>query len=252
MYELVLTTFLAALLTALATGLGALPFIFVRNLSRRWQSRSAALAGGMMLSASVFSLSGEALRRGPPWELALGMLGGALFLSASSRLVEGRRWKISGLSEKDSRKGILVLVGMSIHSIPEGIAIGVGYATGELEFGFLVALVIAVHNIPEGIAISLPLRARGVSVLHCVYYSVLSSFPQPLAAIPAVIAVSFFQGLLPAGLGFAAGAMIFLVIAELLPESLEDASCGPKETAWWLVVGTAVMLVVAVPASRTP
>jgi zinc transporter ZupT len=121
-----------------------------------------------------------------------------------------------------------------------------------LEFGFLVALVIAVHNIPEGIAISLPLRARGVSVLHCVYYSVLSSFPQPLAAIPAVIAVSFFQGLLPAGLGFAAGAMIFLVIAELLPESLEEASCGPRETAWWLVVGTAAMLLVAVPASRTP
>ncbi len=99
MYELELTTFLASLLTDLANGLGALPFIFVRNLSRRWQSRSAALAGGMMLSASVFSLSGEALRRGPPWELALGMLGGALFLSASSRLVEGRRWKSSGLSE---------------------------------------------------------------------------------------------------------------------------------------------------------
>ncbi|MEE8350175.1 MAG: ZIP family metal transporter [Acidobacteriota bacterium] len=246
MTDLVLTTFFAALLTALATGLGALPFVFVRDLSARWQGRSAALAGGMMLSASVFSLSGEALKRGSPWELAVGLLVGGWFLSASTRLVEGRNWKLSGLSREDSRKGILMLVAMSIHSLPEGIAIGVGYATGELEFGFLVALAIAVHNIPEGIAISLPLRARGVSVARCTFYSVLSSVPQPVAAVPAVIAVSFFQELLPAGLGFAAGAMIYLVIAEMLPESLENDNCGPKETAWWLLIGVALMLVMAV------
>jgi ZIP family zinc transporter len=246
MTELVLTTFFAALLTDLATGLGALPFAVVHDLSPRWQGRCTALAGGMMLSASVFSLSGEALKRGAAWELAAGMLLGGWFLSASTQLIEGQNWKISGLSTEDSRKGIVMLVAMSIHSIPEGIAIGVGYATGELEFGFLVALAIAVHNIPEGIAISLPLRARGVSVARCTFYSILSSFPQPVAAVPAVIAVSFFQQLLPVGLGFAAGAMIFLVIAEMLPESLGNGSCGPKETAWWLLVGTAVMLVLAV------
>ncbi len=246
MNELVLTTFFAALLTAFATGLGALPFALVPHLSPRWQARAAALAGGMMLSASVFSLSGEALRRGEAWELALGMLAGAVFLSATSRLLEGRHWKISGLSEEGSRKGILVLVAMSIHSFPEGVAIGVSYATGEMDFGLLVALAIAVHNVPEGLAISLPLRARGVSVVRCFYYSVLSSIPQPIAAVPAVIFVSFFRSLLPAGLGFAAGAMIFLVVAELLPESLNHESCGPKETAWWLVVGTALMLVLAV------
>ena len=246
MNELVFTTFFAASLTALATGMGALPFIFVRDLSALWQGRAAALAGGMMLSASVFSLSGEALRRGQAWELALGMLVGALFLSATSKLLEGRHWKISGLSKEGSRKGILVLVAMSIHSFPEGVAIGVSYATGEMGFGLMVALAIAVHNIPEGLAISLPLRARGVSVARCFYYSVLSSVPQPVAAVPAVIFVSFFQRLLPVGLGFAAGAMIFLVVAELLPESLDHESCGPKETAWWLVVGTALMLVLAV------
>lgn len=245
MTELVLTTLFAALLTDLATGLGALPFVLAKNLSRRWQGRFAALAGGMMLSASVFSLSGEALRRGQPWELALGLLAGAFFLWEVSRLVEGHHWKISGLSAEASRKGILVLVAMSVHSFPEGVAIGVGYATGEYGFGFLVALAIAVHNIPEGIAISLPLRAQGVSVARCFYYSVLSSFPQPLAAVPSVIAVSVFQELLPVGMGFAAGAMIFLVVAEILPESLEEASCGPRETAWWLLLGTVLMLLLA-------
>ena len=246
MDELILTTLLAAVITALATGLGALPFIFVRKLSPRWQGRSAALAGGMMLSASVFSLSGEALERGAPWELALGILLGAVFLSGTAKMIEGRHWKISGLSREDSRKGILVLVAMSIHSFPEGVAIGVGYGTGELDFGSLVAVAIAVHNIPEGMAISLPLRARGVSVGRCIYYSVLSSLPQPVAAIPAVLAVSAFQRFLPIGLGFAAGAMLFLVVAEMLPESLEEASCGPKETAWWLIVGTVLMLLLAV------
>ncbi len=249
MTELILPTLVAALLTDLATGLGALPFIFVRNLSQRWQGRSAALAGGMMLSAAVFSLSGEALRRGSNWELGLGLLGGAFFLSATARVVDGFHWKISGLSAKASRKGILIFIAMSIHSFPEGIAIGVGYATGEHDFGLLIAIAIAVHNIPEGIAISLPLRAQGVSVARCFYYSVLSSFPQPLAAVPAVIAVSFFQELLPAALGFAAGAMIFLVVAEMLPEALEEAGCGPTETAWWLVVGTVLMLMLGLVPS---
>lgn len=246
MGPLIFTTFLAALLTDLATGLGAIPFAFVRRLSRRWQGRFSALAGGMMLSASVFSLSGEALSRGSTWEVALGIAGGAVFLSLFSGLVEGRHWKISGLSHEASRKGILILTAMSIHSFPEGVAIGVGYATGELSFGFLVALAIAVHNIPEGIAISIPLRAQGVSVARCAYYAVLSSLPQPVAALPALIAVSTFQELLPAGLGFAAGAMIFLVVAELLPESLEEAGCGPRETASWLIAGVVLMLVLAV------
>lgn len=246
MQTLVITTFAAALLTDLATGLGALPFLFVRKLSRLWQGRFAALAGGMMLSASVFSLSGEALKRGTRWELALGILSGALFLALASRALEGRHWKISGLSEEASRKSLLVLIAMSIHSFPEGIAIGVGYATGELEFGALIALAIAVHNIPEGIAISLPLRAQGVSVARCAYYSILSSLPQPIGAIPSVIAVSIFQEMLPAGLGFAAGAMIYLVVAELLPESLEGAGCGPRETAGWIIAGTVIMLVLSV------
>lgn len=240
------TTGIAGLLTALATGLGALPFFFIRRISRHWQGRAAAVAGGMMLSASVFSLSGEALDRGSAWELALGMVAGAHFLSQSSRFVEDHHWKISGLTAEASRKGLMILVAMSIHSFPEGVAIGVGYATGELEFGFLVALAIAIHNIPEGIAISLPLRAEGVPVWRCFGYSVLSSLPQPVAAVPAMVVVSVFQPLLPAGLGFAAGAMIFLVVAELLPESLAERRCGPRETAWWLVLGAAFMLILTV------
>ncbi len=98
------------------------------------------------------------------------------------------------------------------------------------------------HNIPEGIAISLPLRARGVSPLRCVGYAILSSVPQPLAAVPAFLLVGLFEPLLPFGLGFAGGAMIFLVAAELIPESLEN--CSRETTAWGVMVGLVLMLVV--------
>ena len=213
-----------AVVTDLATGLGALPFFFVRSLAPRLQGISYAIAGGMMISAAVFSLATQGLGRGGVWEIVAGMLAGSIFYWLTARWIRRRDWTIENLAPADSQKSILMLVAMFVHSIPEGVAIGVGYATGQLEFGLLLALAIAVHNVPEGIAISLPLRARGVSVSRCAGYAILTSLPQPIAAVPAYLLVDFFQPLLSVGLGFAGGAMMFLVAAELIPESLERCS----------------------------
>jgi zinc transporter ZupT len=232
--------FWVALGTDLATGLGALPFAFVRRLSACWQGRMTAAAAGMMLSASVFTLTGEALKTGSLWHVLVGLLAGAAFFSWTARLVHRTEWRIGSLSAAESRQGILVIAAMFIHSIPEGVAIGVGYATGEMRFGLLLATAIAVHNIPEGLAVSMPLRARGVSVARCAGYAILTSVPQPLAAVPSFLLVSVVQPLLPVGLGFAGGAMIFLVVFELLPESLEQ--CGRTESAWSLMIGLIAML----------
>ena len=232
--------FWVALLTDLATGVGALPFAFVRSLSRRWQGMMTATAAGMMLSASVFTLTGEALENGGVWPVLAGLLAGAAFFWWTARLVSGAEWRIGTLSAAESRQGVLVILAMFIHSIPEGIAIGVGYATGELRFGVLLAAAIAVHNVPEGMAVAMPLRARGVSVAKCAGYAILTSVPQPLAAVPAFLLVSIFQPLLPFGLGFAGGAMIFLVAFELLPESLE--CCSREQAAWSLMLGLVLML----------
>lgn len=232
--------FWVALLTDLATGVGALPFAIVRKLSDRWQGLASALAGGMMLSASVFTLADKALREGHPWQVIAGMLAGALFLAWTARFIGRNNWQIHELSAADSRQSILMLTAMFVHSIPEGVAIGVGYATGELRFGFLLAFAIAIHNIPEGMAVALPLRAKGISVWACFWYAVLTSVPQPLAAVPSYLVVSVFQPLLPAGLGFAGGAMIFLVAAEMMPDSLER--CSRHETAWGVMVGLIGML----------
>lgn len=238
--ELVLEVFVVALATDLATGLGALPLATVRRLSPHWQGIAYALAAGMMVSASVFGLAEQGLRKDAVWEIVAGLIAGGGFFWQTAKLVDARDWNIADLGTKDSRQAALIILTMFIHSIPEGVAIGVGYGTGEYRFGLLLAVAIAIHNIPEGLAISLPLRAKGVSTTRCALYAIFSSLPQPVAAVPAFLLVWFFQPLLPLGLGFAGGAMIFLAIAELVPESL--TLCRPRAASWGFLVGLVLML----------
>ena len=135
-----------ALLTDLAIGLGALPFAFARTLSGRWERLSCALAGGMMISASVFSLAEQGLRHGSVAEIVLGMLAGALFFWLTARYLETNQWHIAELSLQDSKQAVLMVTAMFVHSIPEGIATGVGYATGDLRFGLLLTIKYFLHS----------------------------------------------------------------------------------------------------------
>lgn len=209
----------------LATGLGAVPFYFFPILSSSWSRRGYAFAGGVMLAASVFDLFFPAVQRGGYIQAAVGVGAGVLFFFASEIYLGDRDPNISGIRGASARRIVLILGTLFIHSFPEGVAIGVGYgASGgesQSQLGVLLALAISVQNIPEGLAVALPLRAENVSTTRCVLWAIFSSFPQPLAAIPALLAVSFFQQLLPYTLGFAGGAMGFLVVSELIPESLD-------------------------------
>ena len=238
--SLIWKVFWVALLTDLATGLGAVPLFWARSFRLRWHGVATAATAGMMLSASVFALTAEALQRGKLWHVVTGLIVGAAFFSATARYVERAQWRLGELTVAESRQGLLILVAMFIHSFPEGVAIGVGYATGELRYGLLLAMAIAVHNVPEGLAVALPLRARGVSGWACIGYAILTSVPQPVAAVPSFLLVSLFQPLLPLGLGFAGGAMIFLVASDLLPDSLEH--CSRIDTAWAFTIGLVAML----------
>ena len=235
-----LEVFLAALVTAVATGFGVLPFARVDDTTSRWSGIATASASGMMLSASVFALADKALRRGNAIEVSLGMIAGAAFFAWSAGVVREGHWRLGDWNEARSRQSIVVLGTMFVHSIPEGVAIGVGFATGEVRFGLLLAAAIAVHNIPEGTAVALPLRANGASLMRCFWYAVLTSAPQPIVAVPAYLLISFARPLLAPSLGFAGGAMIFLVVAELLPESL--ARCSQTDTAWGVTGGLVAML----------
>lgn len=231
------TVFLYALLTAVATGLGALPFLFTRRILAHHLGLANAAAGGLMLSAS-FGLIYE----GVHYHLGRTLLGvvlGLLFIQLSHRFLHGREVSFGSLNGLDARKALMMVGIMTLHSFAEGVGVGVAFGGGE-ALGVFITLAIAVHNIPEGLAISLVLIPRGVSVLGAALWSVFSSLPQPLMAVPAFLFVEVFKPALPVGLGFAAGAMIWMVAAEILPEALKEAKAEGVATV--LTLAAALMV----------
>jgi len=233
-----LTVFLVALATALATGLGALPFVFARQPDRTWLGTANSLAAGLMLGASV-GLLFEGADHGVE-RTALGACAGGVFIFVSQRVIDAHETlHLGALEGADATKALLIVGIMTIHSFAEGVGVGVAFGVEE-TLGVLIGLAIAVHNIPEGLAISLVLVPRGTSPRTAAAWSIFSSLPQPLMAVPAFLFVEEFSAFLPIGLGFAAGAMIWLVVADLLPEALETAR--PLEVAVIVAASAAAML----------
>ncbi len=207
----------AALVTALATGLGALPFLVFRRPSTAWLGIANAIAAGFMLSAAGALLIEGALK-GVGRVLA-GTALGALTVALARRAIGHREdLSVGAMRGADARKAILIVAVMTVHSFSEGIGVGVSYGGGD-RLGIFITAAIAVHNIPEGLAISLVLIPRGARVASAAFWSVFSSLPQPLMAAPAYLFVETFRSYLPVGFGFAAGAMAWLVFAELVPDA---------------------------------
>ncbi|MBC7644593.1 MAG: ZIP family metal transporter [Thermoleophilia bacterium] len=256
----VVVVFLVALGTALATGLGALPFLFVRNMSVRSIALASGLAAGFMIGASI-GLGFEGATHSV-YQMVGGLGIGYFGISLSMRLID--RWNVgpvtgnsiapvdtSGLTISEEiaavrrsasmfSAGMRIVLIMTIHSFSEGVGIGVGWGGGK-SFGVLVAIAIAVHNIPEGLAISVALVARGASVGRAAWMSIVSSLPQPLMAVPAFIFVESFSSLLPWGLGFAAGAMLWMTFSDLLPDAV--AGAGVRLTAAAACISAVIMVI---------
>jgi len=214
--------FASALATALATGLGAIPFAFARERVGGWLGPANAIASGVMLGASA-----GLLLEGSGWSVVrtiAGVAAGAAFVALALRVIgEDETRTIGSLRGVDARKAILIVGVMTVHSTAEGVGVGSAFGGGE-GFGLLIAAAIALHNVPEGLAISLVLVPRGTRVRTAAWWSVFSSLPQPLMAVPAFLFVEAARGALPLGLGFAAGAMIWMVCFELVPDALSQSS----------------------------
>jgi zinc transporter, ZIP family len=232
------TVALAALATALATGLGAAPFAAFPTLGTRSLALANAGAAGFMLAAGAGLLrEGRAHGTG---RVLVGAGIGLLFIVAARSLLRGRREvHLGALSGADARKVLTIVGVMSVHSVAEGVGVGVSYGGGD-ALGLFITVAIAVHNIPEGLAISLVLVPRGSSVARAAWWSVFSSLPQPLLAVPAFLFVERFLPLLPYGLGFAAGAMAWMVVSELIPDARAGASA--RAVAVCLLLSFAAMM----------
>ena len=211
---------LASVGTALATGLGALPLLSAAR-AERGAGVANALAAGCMLAASgllLYEGGGESIER-----TAVGAIVGVAVTAVAARVLAARtNVHFEALATADARRALLIVGVMTVHSVAEGVGVGVSFGGGD-ELGVATAVAIAIHNVPEGLAISLVLVPRGISVLHAAAWSVFTSLPQPLLAVPAFAFVAAFAALLPAGLGFAGGAMLWMVAAQVLPDALRAA-----------------------------
>jgi zinc transporter ZupT len=243
--RLLAVTFAAALVADLSMALGVLPFFFLRDLSRRLAGALSAAAAGMMAAASLVQLVGAGLERAPgwqAWEVAAGLALGAAFYAAAAKWVRAHeRFDVLHLREAGGAQALLIVAAMTVHSLPEGVAIGVAFGSREQGLGLAVVSALAVHNIPEAIAITLALRAAGVGVWACLGWALFTSLPQPVAAPLAAWLIWIFEPLLPAGMGFAAGAMVFLVIDDLIPEALERT---PRALAAAAFMGGVIAMII--------
>lgn len=214
-----LIVFIAALVTALATGLGALPLLAARSMSGRALAMGNALAAGLMLAASV-TLIMEGFELSGPRTIG-GVVLGVIAIWLVKKLLD-RQGEVSlgDMQGADALKVLMIMGVMTAHSAAEGIGVGVAFGGGR-PLGDLITIAIALHNVPEGLAIALIMVPRGASVAKASWWAIVSSLPQPLLAVPAFLFVLYFAPVLPVGLGLAAGAMLWMIFSELLPEAQE-------------------------------
>lgn len=226
MYSELILVFVAGLVTALATGLGVVPVWLMRACGDRVMAVGNVCAALLMITVSVFMII-EAWQLHPLMTM-VGVLCGCVGLWALQgvqRCMQRRHG--DSVEQQRLRRLALVIVAMTAHSAAEGIGVGVSFA-GTVELSFWVTASIALHNIPEGIAIALVMMPQGYRFWYMCLCSVGTSLPQPILAMPAFASVAMASVLLPAGLGFAAGAMIMLVCIDLIPEALHGWQKAPR------------------------
>ena len=227
------TVFYYGWISAISTGLGVVPLCFVTKMNDYYIGLSNAVAAGMMCAASYslfiegcyFSDVNDTASLSPAIRTMGGCVLGLLFILGTKNFLDLHEdeVKFGSLSGADTRKLLLIVFVMTLHSFSEGVGIGVSFG-GEhgKEFGKFISASLAVHNVPEGLAVAIALIPRRVSKATAAIWCVVTSLPQPIMAVPAFMFVHSFLPLLPVGLGFAGGAMVWVAFMELLVEAYED------------------------------
>ncbi len=227
-----------ASLTAVATGLGAIPVFMLGARAAGLRPGLLGLAAGVMGVAAVAGLLLPALDDGGVPEVAAGLAAGIAFLLIARRLLESPTADLTRV--RGSRTTLLVFLVLFVHSLPEGLAIGSAYASTVDGLALFIIIAIGVQNIPEGTSVAIPMEAAGFSPAQQFWAAVGTSVPQPIGAVVAYLLVESIESLLPVSFAFAAGAMLALIVVELLPESF--AGGNNRQALIGIVAGAAGML----------
>jgi len=235
-----------------ATAAGALPALFLRSLSSRTEDTMLGLAAGMMLAASSFSLILPGLAAGEQitGHTALGALTvvvglglGVLLMLGLDQFTPHEHAHLGPCGAGCGRvsRVWLFVFAIALHNLPEGMAIGVSFSQGDLGVGLPLTTAIAIQDIPEGLAVAMALKAAGLSPLRAVQVAVISGLMEPVGALLGIGLASGLALAYPIGLGLAAGAMIFVVSHEVIPETHRNGHQTPATIG--LMAGFAVMMV---------
>lgn len=228
-------------LTGFATGVGALPVLFTTKVSERALDALLGFAAGVMLAATAFSLIVPAIELGGIWPAVFGIFIGALFLAVldhwlpHTHLIKGTEGPSSTL-----RRAWLLIIAITLHNFPEGLAVGVGFGAERLGDATALMIAIGLQNMPEGLAVALPLVREKWPRGKALLYALGSGLAEPIAGLLGVAAVTLMRPLLPWGLAFAAGAMLYVVSDEIIPET--HSRGFELEGTWGLVIGFLVMM----------
>lgn len=253
--------FLATLFTWGVTALGASIVFFFKKVNKTLMDALLGFAAGVMIAASFFSLISPALEMAEnlkmnPWIIvSLGFLAGGVLLFIGDKLYDwAEKKKKQGNNKEKSastKRCLMLISSITLHNIPEGLAVGVAFGSlayqlngTTLAAAMTLALGIGLQNFPEGSAVSLPLRREGYTRKKAFFYGQLSDIVEPIAAVVGALLVLKVQTLLPFLLAFAAGAMIYVVVEELIPES--QANKKKDLMAFFTLFGFTLMMVLDV------
>lgn len=231
--------FLGAAFSAMATAIGAIPVMFMRDMAHRKKDILLAYTAGIMVAASIYGLIPSALKLSNLSVLFFGILLGTAVLTLLEKYLPHVDLNHSG-STMDRSRAMLFLIAMSIHNLPEGLSVGVSYASSQYDLGPLVSLAIGLQNVPEGFLIALFLITSHVRRIRAFLYTGITGVVELIAALIGLKFAGTFTGLVPYGLAFAAGAMLFVVYKELIPESHGDGNEVPATFSF--IIGLITMV----------
>ena len=261
MDNVVVLALLATLGTWGLTALGAATVFCFRNPNPKTMNVLLGFASGVMIAASFWSLLQPAIERAestlslPSWlVVVLGFWAGALFIWLSDKIVTYARRKSASLEKKRSNRILMLVLSITLHNIPEGLAVGVafgalhanGYTAEALMGAITIAMGIGLQNFPEGAAVALPLRREGYSAKRSFLLGQASGMVEPIAGVLGAAMVVRIETILPFALAFAAGTMILVAVHELIPECHQNQDANPYFATMGIVFGFALMMVLDV------
>ena len=244
MANIILIGVAASLLAGLSTALGAIPIFFFKDISQRLMDVLLGFAAGVMLAASAFSLLVPALElpTGGVYVVVSGFLMGAGFVHILDRWAPHEHFIKGPEGIKTSKLAAtwLFVIAITIHNFPEGLAVGVGFGTGNIAAGSIIAIAIGMQNIPEGSAVAFPLVREGYSKWKALSIALFTGLVEPIGGLIGVAAVTLATGMLGFGMAFAAGAMVFVVSDEIIPESHRMGH--ERQATFGVVIGFGLMM----------